>query len=72
MELRCQWDGHGYAFYYCLCLKKDKLETISDLKIREHMYKTARVISMYERFGDENQLAIIAEIKRKLNIEWTR
>ena len=57
--------------YYCLCLKEDKLENISDLKTREHMHKTARIIFMYERFWDKNQLAIMEEIKRKLNIEWT-
>lgn len=57
--------------YYCLCLKKDKVENISDLKTREHMHKTARIIFMHERIGDEYQFAIMEEIKRKLNIEWT-
>lgn len=57
--------------YYCLCLKIDKLENISDLKTREHMHKTARIIFMYERSVDEKQLAIMEEIKSKLNIEWT-
>ncbi len=55
--------------YYCLCLKKDELKSISDLKTIEHMHKLKRIISIYELkgFGDENQSLIMKEMKGMLN-----
>lgn len=55
--------------YYCLCLKKDKLKSISDLKTIEHIHKLKRLISIYkfERFRDENQSLIMNEMRDMLN-----
>lgn len=55
--------------YYCLCLKKDKLKNIFDLKTIEYICKLKRIMSMYEleRFKDENQSLIMKEMKDMLN-----
>lgn len=55
--------------FYCLCLKKDELKSISDSKIIEHMHKLKRIMSIYEleEFKDENQSLIMKEMKGMLN-----